>query len=284
MNYYNKLQKYIHKVNNFKGGIVYKYLDDGFQRLINTMITIRNKLPVDRNDLILKDPLDEYIYWGDNADGEEYNKIVNKFRLIDAYFPGFIKIWKELYTYVHIDTQNYFTVKIPIDKEIDEELNRKLNNKLREELNYKTYKFSMNLLDTIYDKIHLDIIDPSRLCRYRFSPHDNSLCQNSFGVKDVNLLHWPDSNCSHDNDPKTTQNQFKGGCGQHLRGKCSFLHKDQFKYIIMRNNIIYVRSIGFNTVPGKGRWYNGKPFVNNNNPIPTNPNFVSTIPYPPVEK
>jgi len=272
MDFYNRLQKYINKLNLVKGGADrvgdYIFKQDGFQQLINHMIILRNRLP--DVPVIVGFEQYEYISWGDIADNED--NVKKMFDLIDAYFSGFKEIWKELIEYILVDSQVFFTIDYRIH-ENDE--------------NSKS-EFAFGVLTAIYNEISGDLIDKRELCIHRYTPHSNDKCVNELGVKNTTLLHWPSLLCRNDDSPPSKQNQGKGGCGQHNFKvtppvtKCAFLHKDQKKYEIPYNNLTFIARVGFNTLPGKGYWYNGLPFVNNTYAIPKRDDFVPKVPVPPV--
>lgn len=267
MDFSNKLEKYTNKLNSFNGAAAiqprdYIFKPTGFQKLINFMIDRRDELEV--IPMFVEGAHYDYISWGDLT--EDNNNITKMFDLIDAYFPGFKQIWKNVIEYIMIEAQEFFTR----DYRIDEDDTK------------GKYEFALGVLTAIYNQISGDLIDSRELCIHRYTPHTNAQCINAMGVVNPSLLHWSSLQCGHDNSAPSKQNQFRGGCGQHVARKCAFLHADQIQYVIPYNNTTFIARVGFNTYPARGYWYNGKPFVNNNNAIPTINNFVPRVPFPPV--
>jgi hypothetical protein len=109
--------------------------------------------------------------------------------------------------------------------------------------NENSHEIGFEIIESIFKQI---IVNRKDLCIKGFTRHANIECVNAIGVKNINLLHWP-------NGRECT------GHGDNTR--CTFLHPDQRKYMIEYNGQKYINKRGFDTLPNGGRWQNKIPFI-----------------------
>ena len=239
MNYYNKVIKYQTKINLIGGDNVYIFKPNGFRLLINKINELKDRFLSEKPDLLEKEL--EIITW------EDYDEAKPMMDMLNAYFPRFSDIWKKVYNYIALETQEFYITDYRI---FENEDGLPLD--------------GFGILTSIYKEVNKILIDYREMCQNNYRPHSQDKCVNAKGERLPKLLHWPSLDCANDNTPahrNARGQQVPAGCGLHRKNNCTFHHKDQNQYQIKDNGLLFIDRRGFVTLPNGGHWFNAKPFV-----------------------
>jgi len=239
MNYYNKVIKYQTKINLIGGDNVYIFKPNGFKLLINKINELKERFLPENSELLPTEL--HFIHWSDFDEAQPMMDMLN------VYFPRFSDIWKVVYNYIALESQEFY-IKDHRIFEDEESLPRD----------------GFAILSSIYNEVNKILIDYREMCQNNYRPHSHDQCVNAKGVHKPKLLHWPSLNCKNDTTPahrNTKGQQVPAGCGLHRKNNCSFHHQDQTQYEIRYNNLLFINRKGFVTLPNGGYWFNAKPFV-----------------------
>ena len=241
MNYYNKVIKYQTKINLIGGDNVYIFKPNGFKLLINKINELKDRfLPEYPVKELLPTEL-EYISWGD------FNEAAPMMDMLNAYFPRFSEIWKDVYNYIALESQEFYIKDYRLFDNED-----------------VLPQDGLGILTSIYKEVNKILIDYREICQNNYRPHSHDQCINAKGEHLPKLLHWPSLDCKNDNTlahKNARGQQVPAGCGLHRKNNCTFHHQDQNKYEIKYNNILFIDRRGFITLPNGGHWFNASPFV-----------------------
>jgi len=264
MNYYNKLQKYIEKVNYIGGAAaaspkrLYEFKEGGFQQL-----------EIDINELIVPDLPAEInpkfnfkgIHYYNRLEAEKMIRILK----LDGFIPRFNELWSEIYDMILHQGYEYYTINYPYNVNDNTDYGLIILKSI-----YDYFKYRRNAKGQLV-KVFADNDD---ICERGYSPHIHRLCRSFSGIYATDLLHWPDMSriCDNDNAPRSANND-KPGCRRHRNEKsCCHYHKNtpldpklcqaEFKrdvchqsdFVISEGPVVVLFK-GFQTLPNNGKWF-----------------------------
>lgn len=251
MNYYNKIQKYLGKINYIGGAKSsndifadtphvyrmmpreYKFKEGGFDYLKECIIDIRdNFLPP-----VTPDSFEIDTSGIKASDRIKFNIMINVLKTFEKRFD---EIWNELYTLLLESSGLCYDVNYPYEP-------------------HDSTKYGLLILKSIYNEMKgiKKFKDGDDICIYGYSAHSQRQCRNFNGISQnelaYNLLHWPNKACPNDGDPEKQaviqkdakgrplkadgtiaksqkdyvylQDTMKAGCELHRNNNCPYLHR-----------------------------------------------------------